>query len=50
MPRFGKRGTSAIILNNFNNQFISAILGEQPLSVAMTKAQKTANQEIKLSE
>ena len=39
-----------IILNNFNNQFISAMLGEQPLADAMKKAQETANQEIKLAE
>lgn len=39
-----------IILNNFNNQFISAMLGEQPLSDAMTKAQETANKEIRLAE
>jgi multiple sugar transport system substrate-binding protein len=39
-----------IILNNFNNQFISAMLGEQPLVEAMTKAQETANKEIELAE
>ena len=39
-----------IILNNFNNQFISAMLGEQPLSAAMTKAQETANEEIRLAD
>ena len=38
------------ILNNFNNQFISAMLGEQPLTVAMSKAQETANKEIRLVE
>lgn len=31
---------------NFNNQFISALLGEQPLPLAMQKAQDTANREI----
>ncbi len=31
---------------NFNNQFISALLGEQPLAIAMKKAQETANREI----
>jgi multiple sugar transport system substrate-binding protein len=31
---------------NFNNQFISALLGEQPLNTAMEKAQSTANREI----
>ena len=39
-----------IILNNFNNQFISAMIGEQPLSAAMTKAQETANKEIRLAD
>lgn len=38
------------ILTNFNNQFISAMLGEQTLTIAMQKAQKTANQEIQLAE
>lgn len=39
-----------IILNNFNNQFISAMLGEQSLQNAMTKAQGTANKEIELAQ
>ena len=39
-----------IILNNFNNQFISAMIGEQSLSAAMTKAQETANKEIRLAD
>ncbi len=39
-----------IILNNFNNQFVSAILGEQPLAEAMAKAQETANKEIRLAQ
>ncbi len=39
-----------IILTNFNNQFISAMLGEQTLKSAMTKAQETVNKEIKLAE
>lgn len=39
-----------LILNNFNNQFISAMLGEQPLATAMQKAQATANKEIQLAE
>lgn len=34
---------------NFNNQFISALLGEQPLPTAMKKAQDTANREIYLA-
>lgn len=40
----GKHGP--IIINNFNNQFVSAFLGEQSLEDAMKKAQETANQEI----
>lgn len=39
-----------LILNNFNNQFISAMLGEQPLATAMQKAQATANKEIQLAK
>jgi multiple sugar transport system substrate-binding protein len=39
-----------IILNNFNNQFISAMLGEQSLRDAMAKAQETANKEIELAQ
>jgi multiple sugar transport system substrate-binding protein len=38
------------IVNNFNNQFISALLGEQTLANAMNKAQQTANKEIALSQ
>ncbi len=38
------------ILNNFNDQFISALLGEQTLPIAMQKAQRTANKEITLAE
>jgi multiple sugar transport system substrate-binding protein len=39
-----------LILNNFNNQFVSAMIGEQSLEKAMQKAQATANKEIKLSQ
>ena len=39
-----------LIVNNFNNQFVSAIIGEHSLESAMQKAQKTANKEIKLSQ
>ena len=39
-----------IIANNFNNQFISAILGQKTLAEAMKKAEKTANKEIALSK
>ncbi|AGT31261.1 sugar transporter [Geobacillus genomosp. 3] len=35
-----------IIVNNFNNQFISAFLGERPLADALKEAEKTANSEI----
>jgi multiple sugar transport system substrate-binding protein len=35
-----------IIMNNFNNQFISAFLGERPLKEALKEAQETANKEI----
>ncbi|MGZ0084967.1 ABC transporter substrate-binding protein [Caldibacillus thermoamylovorans] len=35
-----------IIMNNFNNQFVSAFLGERPLAEALKEAQKTANSEI----
>lgn len=41
------RGTNLpTILNNFNNQFVSAYLGEQPLDAAMKKGEETANKEI----
>ncbi len=39
-----------IISNNFNNQFISAMLGQKTLAEAMKKAEKTANKEIALSK
>jgi multiple sugar transport system substrate-binding protein len=34
------------ILTQFNNQFVSALIGEQPLRDAMRKAQHSANKEI----
>lgn len=37
------------IRTNFNNQFVSALLGEQSLADAMKKAQDTANREIYLA-
>ena len=40
----GKYGP--VIMNNFNNQFVSAYLGEQSLEDAMKKAQDTSNKEI----
>ena len=38
------------IATRFNNQFLSALLGEQPLKQAMIKAQKSANRQIKANE
>lgn len=35
-----------IIFNNFNNQFVSAYLGERPLDEALKEAEETANKEI----
>jgi len=40
----------APIVNNFENQFTSAILGQQPLEKAMKKAQIEANKQIKMME
>ncbi|MDY6897220.1 MAG: ABC transporter substrate-binding protein [Cyanobacteriota bacterium] len=40
----------APIVNNFENQFTSAILGQQPLEKAMKKAQIEANKQIKAME
>jgi multiple sugar transport system substrate-binding protein len=42
--------TLPTILTNFNNQFVSAFLGQQSLSDAMKKAQDTANKEIKAAK
>jgi multiple sugar transport system substrate-binding protein len=42
-----QQGTNLpIIVNNFNNQFVSAFLGERPLAEALKEAQETANKEI----
>ncbi|MEH2054008.1 ABC transporter substrate-binding protein [Nostoc sp.] len=38
------------IVNNFDNQFVSALLGQQPLKQAMLKAENEANQQIKAME
>ena len=38
---------SAVIVDQFNNQFISALLGEQPLEAAMQQAQNSANAQIR---
>jgi multiple sugar transport system substrate-binding protein len=40
----------AAILNNFDNQFLSAMLGQQPLQQAMSRAQTDANRQIKSIE
>ncbi|NMF67099.1 ABC transporter substrate-binding protein [Brasilonema octagenarum] len=37
----------AAIVNNFDNQFVSALLGQQPLQQAMQRAQDEANELIK---
>ncbi|OUL28675.1 ABC transporter substrate-binding protein [Nostoc sp. T09] len=37
----------AAIVNNFDNQFISALLGQQPLKQAMIRAENEANKQIK---
>lgn len=42
--QFGE--TAPAIVTNFDNQFISALLGQQPLSKAMQRAQDSANREI----
>ena len=41
--------TLPTILTNFDNQFVSALIGQQSLKDAMQKAQDTANREIYLS-
>ncbi|QKQ77928.1 ABC transporter substrate-binding protein [Nostoc sp. TCL240-02] len=38
------------IVNNFENQFVSALLGQQPLKQAMVRAENEANQQIKAME
>jgi multiple sugar transport system substrate-binding protein len=40
----------AAIVNNFDNQFLSAMLGQQPLPQALQKAQADANRQIKSIE
>jgi multiple sugar transport system substrate-binding protein len=37
----------AAIVNNFNNQYLSALLGQQELGAAIGKAEKSANQQIR---
>ncbi|MGQ4649887.1 extracellular solute-binding protein [Lyngbya aestuarii] len=38
------------IMSSFDNQFVSAILGDQSLEQAMVRAQESANQQIKANE
>lgn len=40
----------AAIVNSFDNQFLSAMLGEQSLEQAMVRAQNTANKQIQMME
>lgn len=40
----------ATIMNSFNNQYLSALLGQQALKPAMLQAQTSANQQIHASE
>ncbi|NWF58578.1 MAG: ABC transporter substrate-binding protein [Fischerella sp.] len=40
----------AAIMNNFDNQFVSALLGQQPLKQAMQRAQAEANKLIRAME
>jgi multiple sugar transport system substrate-binding protein len=40
----------SIVINSFENQFISVLLGEQPLKQAMLKAENSANQKISFME
>jgi multiple sugar transport system substrate-binding protein len=39
-----------VIMNNFDNQYVSALLGQQPLRQAMWRAQNAANEQIKAME
>lgn len=38
----------AAVMNNFDNQFLSTMLGQQPLKPAMQRAQNNANSQIKV--
>ncbi|MBD2607810.1 ABC transporter substrate-binding protein [Scytonema hofmannii FACHB-248] len=40
----------AVIVNNFDNQFVSAMLGQQPLKQAIVRSQTEANKQIKAME
>jgi multiple sugar transport system substrate-binding protein len=39
-----------VIMNNFDNQYVSALLGQQPLRQAMLRAQNAANEQIEAIE
>jgi multiple sugar transport system substrate-binding protein len=39
-----------IVMNNFNNQFLSAYLGDRTLKEALKDAEEQANREIKVTE
>lgn len=39
-----------VIVNSFNNQYISTMLGQQPLQKAMVQAQESANRQIRASQ
>ncbi len=40
----------AAIMNSFNNHYLSAVLGQQPLRSAMIQAQESTNQQIKAAQ
>ncbi len=40
----------AAIVNSFNNYYLSAVLGQQPLRSAIVQAQESANQQIKAAQ
>lgn len=40
----------AAVMNHFNNQLVSVLLGERPLQVAMQQAQDEANQQIRAAQ
>lgn len=40
----------SLVMNHFNNQFFSALLGEQPLDQAMRRAEDDANEQIRAQQ
>jgi multiple sugar transport system substrate-binding protein len=40
----------AAIMNSFNNHYLSAVLGQQPLRAAMIQAQESANRQIRAAQ